>query len=100
MSTVRVEQDGGVLRVTMCRPERRNAFDAELIADLTDAFADVGDARCVVLAGDGKSFSAGADADWMRASVGLSFDENVADAERLRGMCEAIDGCPAPADSA
>lgn len=96
MSTVRVERDGGVLRVTMCRPERRNAFDAELIADLTDAFADVGDSRCVVLAGDGKSFSAGADADWMRASVGLSFEENVADAERLRAMCEAIDGCPAP----
>ena len=57
MSALRVERDGAVLRVTMARPERRNAFDASLIAELTAAFADVGDARAVVLAGDGPSFS-------------------------------------------
>src|SRR6058998_1463811 len=80
----------------MARPERRNAFDASLIAELTDAFADVGDARLVVLAGDGPSFSAGADVEWMRSSVELTYDENVADALRLRAMLDAIDGCPAP----
>jgi len=53
----------------MTRPERRNAFDASLIAELTEAFADVGDARAVVLAGEGASFSAGADVEWMRSSV-------------------------------
>jgi methylglutaconyl-CoA hydratase len=79
----------------MARPERRNAFDAALIAELTDAFSGVGDARAVVLTGEGPSFSAGADVDWMRASVELSYDENVADALRLRAMLEAIDGCPA-----
>ena len=49
-----------------------------------------------LLTGDGPSFSAGADVEWMRASVGLSHDENVADALRLRAMLDAIDGCPAP----
>src|SRR5690348_748083 len=81
----------------MARPERRNAFDAALIDELAAAFfSDVGDARVVVLSGDGPSFSAGADVDWMRSSVDLSYDENVADALRLRGMLEAIDSCPAP----
>jgi methylglutaconyl-CoA hydratase len=96
MSALRIERAGAVLRVTMARPERRNAFDASLIAELTRAFADVGEARAVVLAGDGPSFSAGADVDWMRSSVELSYDENVADALRLREMLVAIDSCPAP----
>jgi methylglutaconyl-CoA hydratase len=96
MSALRIERDGAVLRITMARPERRNAFDAALIAELTDAFAAAGDARVVVLAGDGASFSAGADVEWMRSSIDLSFDENVADALRLRAMLDAIDGSPAP----
>ena len=96
MSALRIERDGELLRVAMARPERRNAFDAALIGELTEAFADVGDARAVVLSGDGPSFSAGADVEWMRSSVELSYDENVADALRLRAMLDAIDGCPAP----
>jgi methylglutaconyl-CoA hydratase len=82
--------------VTLARPERRNAFDAALIAELADAFADVGDVRAVVLAGEGPSFCAGADVEWMRASADLSYEENVEDALRLRAMLEAIDSCPAP----
>ena len=96
MSALRIERDGELLRVAMARPERRNAFDAALIGELTDAFADVGDARAVLLSGDGPSFSAGADVEWMRSSVSLSYDENVADALRLRAMLDALDGCPAP----
>ena len=96
MGGLRVERDGDVLRVTLARPERRNAFDAALIADLTDAFADVGDARAVVLAGEGETFCAGADIEWQRSSIGLSFEENVEDAHRLYRMCETIDRCPAP----
>ena len=91
-----VLRDGDVLRVTLARPDRHNAFGAALIAALTDAFADVGDARCVVLAGEGRSFCAGADVEWQRASIDLSFDENVEDAMRLYRMLEAIDSCPAP----
>jgi len=96
MGGLRVERDGDVLRVTLARPERRNAFDAQLIADLTDAFADVGDARAVVLAGDGETFCAGADIDWQRSAIDLSYEDNVKDALRLYRMCEAIDRCPAP----
>jgi methylglutaconyl-CoA hydratase len=91
-----VRRDGNVLRVTLVRPERHNAFDAGLIAALAEAFADVGDARCVVLAGEGRSFCAGADVEWQRAWIDLSFDENVDDAMRLYRMLEAIESCPAP----
>jgi methylglutaconyl-CoA hydratase len=93
---LRKERDGDVLRITLARPERRNAFDAALIAELTEAFADVGDARAVVLAGEGEVFCAGADVEWQRASIDLDYDANVADALRLFEMCEAIDRCPAP----
>ncbi|HET8894974.1 MAG TPA: enoyl-CoA hydratase-related protein [Gaiellaceae bacterium] len=96
MANLRVERDGSILRITLARADRRNAFDAELIRELAEAFVDVGRVRAVVLAGDGASFSAGADVDWMRASVDLSTEENVADANALRRMLEAIDGCPAP----
>jgi methylglutaconyl-CoA hydratase len=96
VSSLRIERDGGVLRITLARPERRNAFDAELIEELTQAFGNVGDARVVVLAGEGPSFSAGADVEWMRASIDLSYDENVEDALRLHRMLAALDDCPAP----
>jgi methylglutaconyl-CoA hydratase len=96
VGALRIERDGDVLRVTLARPETRNAFDASLITELAEAFVDVGTSRAVVLAGDGPSFCAGADVEWMRASAGLGVEENVADANALRRMFEAIDGCPAP----
>jgi methylglutaconyl-CoA hydratase len=96
MSGLRVERDGVVLRVTLARPERRNAFDAALIAELTEAFAEVGDARAVVLSGEGPSFCAGADVEWQRSSIDLTYEDNVEDALRLYRMLEAIDSCPAP----
>jgi len=78
MSALRITRDGGVLRVTLAKPERRNAFDAALIAELH------------------KAFCAGADVDWQRASIDLSFEENVEDALRLYRMLEAVDSCAAP----
>jgi methylglutaconyl-CoA hydratase len=96
MGALRVERDGEILRVTLARPETRNAFDAALIAELAEAFVDVGTTRAVVLAGEGPSFCAGADVDWMRASVELDYEANVADATALRRMLEAIDSCAAP----
>ena len=85
-----------MLRITLARPDARNAFDAELIAELAEAFVDVGRSRAVVLAGDGSSFSAGADVEWMRRSVALDYEANMRDANALRHMLEAIDRCPAP----
>jgi methylglutaconyl-CoA hydratase len=96
VANLRVERDGDVLRITLARPDRRNAFDSQLIGELAEAFVDLGRARAVVLAGEGASFCAGADVEWMRASVGLSLEENVADANAMRQMFEAIDTCPAP----
>jgi methylglutaconyl-CoA hydratase len=99
--TVRVDRDGAVARVTLSRPDVRNAFNAELIADLHDAFTTLAseppDAlRAVVLAGEGAVFCAGADVTWMRASVALSVEDNEADAQRMAEMLDAIDACPAP----
>jgi methylglutaconyl-CoA hydratase len=96
VNTLRVERAGPVLRVTLARPERRNAFDGEVIAELTAAFADVADARAVVIAGDGESFCAGADVQYMRGSGQRDFDGNVEDALTMRRMLDAIDSCPAP----
>src|SRR5256714_1379454 len=96
MAALRIQRDDHVLRVTLAKPERRNAFDASLIAELTDAFTNIGDARAVVLSGEGESFCAGADVEWQRSAVDLSPAENVDDALRLYRMCETIDNCPAP----
>jgi len=96
MSALRITRDGDVLHLTLSRPETRNAFDAALISELAEAFVDVGTVRAVVLAGEGPSFCAGADVEWMRASVDLDFEANVADATALTRMLEAINSCPAP----
>jgi len=96
MSALRVERDGDVLRVTLARPERRNAFDAALIGALADAFADVADARAVVLGGDGPSFCAGADVVWQRSAIDLTYEENVEDYRRLYRMLQSVDRCAAP----
>jgi methylglutaconyl-CoA hydratase len=100
-AVLRLERDGVVARVTLARPEVRNAFDAELIAELAwtfEAFAEEPPEtlRAVVLAGDGEVFCAGADIEWQRASIGLSMEENEADAGRLQEMLAAIDECPVP----
>jgi methylglutaconyl-CoA hydratase len=96
MGALKVVRDGAVLRVTLARPERRNAFDAALIAELAEAFSAVGDARAVLLDGEGPSFCAGADVDWQRVAIDLSYEENVEDAMRLYRMLEAVDSSPAP----
>src|SRR4029078_1790425 len=96
VTTVRVERDGELLRVTLARPERRNAVDADLIRELHDVFADVGDVRAWMLAGAGRSFCAGADVEWQRSSIDLTYEENVEDYRRLSRMLQAIYRCPAP----
>ena len=95
-NAVSTTRDGDVLRVTLTRPDRRNAFDAATIDQLTAAFSDVGDARAVLLSGEGPSFSAGADLDWMRASVDLDAEANRVEGLRLATLFSTIDACPAP----
>jgi methylglutaconyl-CoA hydratase len=98
---LRVGRAGGVARVTLARPTVRNALNAELIAEVAwtfEALAEEGPEklRAVVLAGEGDVFCAGADIEWQRASIGLSIEENEADAGRLQEMLVAIDECPVP----
>lgn len=91
--------DWGTARLTLNRPERHNAFNAALIAALTEAFTRLGaadDVRAIVLAGAGKSFSAGADLDWMREAATWDAAQNETDAMRLSDMLAAINDCAKP----
>ncbi|BBI66363.1 MULTISPECIES: enoyl-CoA hydratase/isomerase family protein [Psychrobacter] len=88
-----------VATVTLNRPEIRNAFNDEMIAELTEAFTVLGaddDVRVIVLAAAGKAFCAGADLNWMRAMADYSYEENLADADKLAQMLKTIYECPKP----
>lgn len=93
---LKVELSGPVLRVTLDRPEVRNAFNDELISALTDVFVNIKTGtRAVVLRGSGSVFCAGGDLNWMRRACQYSYEENVADAMKLSGLFESICACPA-----
>jgi methylglutaconyl-CoA hydratase len=94
-----VTRQGGVVRVTLNRPELRNAFDDALIACLTKTFREMGkdaSVRVMVLAGNGPAFCAGADLNWMKRMAGYSYDQNLADAQALADMLAALDRLPKP----
>ena len=96
---IETRQDGPIERVTLNRPDVRNALDDELIAELAawaSSIRDAQDVRVAVLAGAGKSFSAGADVTWMSRAIGYSKEENLRDAERLSAMFAALDRLPVP----
>lgn len=96
---VRIERHDSVTHVVMNRPEVRNAFGPRLIEELGAAFTDLGDdpsTRVIVLRGEGPSFGAGADINWMRESASYSRQENVEDATRLALMLESIKRCDKP----
>jgi methylglutaconyl-CoA hydratase len=90
--TVTLSADArGISRITIARPERKNAFDAALIAELTAAVGRVDrSARAVVLQSEGDTFCAGADVEWMRGMAGYSLDENIADSTALARMFRAL----------
>jgi methylglutaconyl-CoA hydratase len=91
--------DRGVVTLTIDRPEVRNAFNAELMAELTDAatrLADDAACRAVVITGEGSAFSAGADLNWMAAMAGYSMEENQADSRRFETMLRLVAELPMP----
>lgn len=100
MNTLRIERDTrGVARVTMARPEVYNAFNETMVAELDAAFAELGAdeaVRVIVLTGEGKAFSAGADLQWLQRAAQAGFDWNLADSRRLAAMLWRIDSCPKP----
>jgi len=99
MPSVLIERDGAILRITLNRPEVRNAFDEEVIRTVTAAATSAADdrsLRAVVLAGHGKAFCAGADIGWMAKAIAYSRQENLSDAEDLARMLERLDTLPVP----
>ena len=91
--------DRGVATLTLNRPERHNCFDDALIAGLLAAlkrYEASADIRAVVLASAGRSFSAGADLDWMRRIAEQTFETNLADAEQLAALMQMLDRLPKP----
>jgi methylglutaconyl-CoA hydratase len=94
-----VEKKDGVARVTLNRPNVRNAFDDALISRLRSAFDDIGgdpSVRVMVLAGYGPAFCAGADLNWMKRMAGYGYEQNLADAQALADMLAALDRMPKP----
>ena len=97
--------DGPVARITLARPDVRNAFDDVMIVELSRALEAVaerfaadpsGAPRALVLTGDGSAFCAGADANWMRRSVSYTREQNEADARRMAAMLRLLDELPLP----
>jgi len=96
---LKVEKKDGIARVTLDRPELRNAFDDALIKLLDEAFVSLGEdksVRAVILAGNGPAFCAGADLNWMKRMAKYGYDENLADARALAQMLATLDRMPKP----
>lgn len=99
MANVLIDISGHLATLTLARPDMRNAFNDEVIAELSAAIAEVGardDVRCVVLAAQGSAFCAGADLNWMRRMADYSREDNLADAAKLAAMMRALYECPKP----
>lgn len=96
-SSILVEKRGQVLVITLNRPEIGNAFNSELIKELTEVFALIEEeVRAIVLTGAGKVFCAGADLNWMKRMAEFTEEENYADAAAMDRMFHTIDVCPKP----
>ena len=99
MSSLQLHQDNGIVTLILNRPEVHNAFDNELICCLTDTLKRLGDdpqTRAVVLTGNGKSFSAGADLNWMRSMLEASEQDNEHDALQLARLLRTLNYLPVP----
>ena len=96
---IRISAQGGIATVVLSRPDVRNAFNDEVIAELSQAFVQLGEAsevRAIVLMAEGPAFCAGADLNWMRRMADYTRDENIEDAGKLAFMLRAIYECPKP----
>jgi methylglutaconyl-CoA hydratase len=94
-----IKENAGVVEVLLNRPDLRNAFNPEMIAEITSAFKSFAkrkDIRAVIFSGEGKSFCAGADLQWMQEMVNFSLAKNRKDSEKLHEMFQSIYQCPHP----
>lgn len=99
MSSILIEQHGPLARVVMNRPDKHNAFKPKLIEQMRQAFASLGQdpsVRVIVLSGEGRSFSAGADLDWMKDQGEASQEDNLRSSLEMGELFRCIDQCPKP----
>ncbi len=99
MSFLRLSRSGGVVTLNLARPEARNALNAEMIAELTQLFRDLSkddSVRVLILAADGQTFCAGADANWMKSQKGVTEIENLADAQKIFDLFRSVYEFPRP----
>ncbi len=96
MENIKLNKNGSVLEIVLNRPDKRNSFNPEMIQELTKAFSNIGDARVVLLRGEGTSFCTGADLEWMKSVKNFTLEENRKDSETLYKMFEALKRCPVP----
>jgi len=99
MPTLIVNKENGVLKITLNRPEVHNAFNPEMIAELTKVFKSVTkdkEIKALVLNGAGPSFCAGGDLGWMKSMVNFTLKQNLTDSKKLSDMFEAAFLCPVP----
>lgn len=99
-SAIRISlADNGIATLTLARPARHNALNAEMIAELTRATAELGsrdEVRAVILTGDGESFCAGGDLEWMRSQFKATREERMSEARKLAHMLRALNDMPKP----
>jgi methylglutaconyl-CoA hydratase len=98
-TTITYEIDGPVARITFSRPDIHNAFNDVMLREILDAFGKIQkaeDVRCVVITGEGKSFCAGADLNWMRRVVDYSYEENLNESLELAECMYRMYACPKP----
>lgn len=99
MKQLKITQNQAILTVSLNRPEKRNAFQPEMIAELTGVFTKLQkdrQARAVLLTGEGESFCSGGDLEWMKSMAKYTLKDNLKDAGRLFDMYWAIRNCPVP----
>ena len=99
MDHLQINVAGAIATVRLNRPDVRNAFNDEVILQVTQAFDDLGarnEVRCIVLAANGSAFCAGADLNWMRSMADYTREQNLADAGRLATMMRTVYQCPKP----
>jgi methylglutaconyl-CoA hydratase len=99
MKHLQLKYEAGVATVTLNRPEVRNAFNDEVIAELSGVIAEYAardEVRCIVLAANGPAFCAGADLNWMKRMASYTYEENLEDARALASMLRVLYRCPKP----
>ena len=99
MSNVKYEKQNSIVKITLARPDVRNAFNSEMIQELTEAFGKASEeegVRALLLEGEGTSFCAGADLQWMKSMVNFTREENQSDSQKLFDMFLSLQTVPVP----